>query len=302
MTSTSKLVTEKSNNTKASKLIKAMQEWTKESYIEKPKGVFGSKVIIKCNEAVVNSDELDIEFQVPFDDDLEENEAEVIIYNLSDNTLDRFKKDKKITIEAGFTDDTGVIFSGVIDKVSTRYEGADRKTTLKCVDRFNNKELDEITYKSGTKASKILNDLINKTNTPIDVFKVRRDHTYKDEVKIDGSLVANIKTYSDVCGVSTYVKGGKVYCRYLKEGDNLNFTLSEDTGLIGSPTEYEEILTAEDFKDTITGYECESILQHRFFAGGIVKIESRNVKGEFRIRSGCHTFNQGEATTSIKVF
>lgn len=301
MGNVSKLVRDGSNNN-VSKLIKAMNGWNETFYTDPPKGVFGSVAIIKCNDAVINSDELDIDFRVPFDDDLEENEAEVTIYNLSDTTLSRLKKGKKITITAGFKGDTGVIFSGIVDKASTTFEGADRKTILKCVDRFSTKTVKEITYASGTKASKILKDLINKTNTPIAVFNVRRDHTYSDEVKVDGSLVDNIKTYSDVCGVSTYVRGGKVYCRYLKTGDNLNFTLTEDTGLIGSPAEYEENLTVEDFNDTITGYECESILQHRFYAGGIVKLQSRNVKGDFRIRSGCHSFSQGTATTSIKVF
>lgn len=301
MSSTSRLVKDGSNSD-VSKLIKAMKGWGGTFYTDPPKGEFGSVAIVECNGAILKSEELDIEFQVPFDDDLEENEAEVVIYNLSDKTLSLLKKEKKITITAGFKGDTGVIFSGKVAKVNTSYEGADRKTTLKCVDTFSTKTISEITYKKGTKASKILKDLLNKTNTPIAVFSVRRDHTCKDEVKVDGSLVENIKTYSNVCGVSTYVRSGKIYCRYLKTGDNLNFSLTEDTGLIGSPAEYEETMTAEDFKDTVTGYECESILQHRFFAGGIVKIQSRNVKGEYRIKSGCHTFNQGEATSSIKVF
>lgn len=291
-------------STHTSRLVQAMKGWnTTNFYTDAPKGVFGSEATIKCNGAVIKSSELDVEFDIPFDDDMEFNEAEIIIYNLSDTTRSRLKKSQKITVEAGFKGDTGVVFSGYIDVVKTTYDGVDRKTVLKCVDRLKETELKEITYKAGTKASAILKDLIGKTGTPLAVFKVRNDYTYKDEQKVDGNLMENIKNYADVCGISVYVSKGKVYARYLKEGDNLNFTVNEDTGMIGVPTEYEEENTAnEDHTETIRGYEIETILQHRFCAGGIVKLSSRYANGNYRIRSGSHSFRSGEATSKIKVF
>lgn len=291
-------------NTKASRLIKAMKGWNASSFFtDPPKGVFGSEATIKCNEAVIKSSELDIEFDIPFDDDMEFNEAEITIYNLSDTTRGRLLKGKKITVEAGFKGDTGVVFTGYIDKATTTTEGADRKTTLKCLDRLTETEISEITYKAGTKASAILKNLLEKTGTPIAVFKVRLDYTFKDEQKVDGNLMENIKKYADICGISVFVSKGKIYARYLKEGENLNFEVSEDTGLIGSPTEYEEEMTAnEDHPETIKGYEAETILQHRFRAGGIIKLKSRDVSGQYRIRSGSHSFRNGEAVSKIKVF
>lgn len=290
--------------TKKSRLIHAMKGWNTSSFFtDLPKGVFGSEATIKCNGAVIKSSELDIEFDIPFDDDMEYDEAEIIIYNLNDTTKSRLTKEQKITVEAGFKGDTGVIFTGYISKTSTKYEGVDRKTTLICLDRLNETELTETTYKAGTKASAILKSLLQKTGTPIAVFKVRNDYTFKDEQKVDGNLMENIKKYADICGISVYVSQGKIYARYLKEGDNLNFTVKEETGLIGSPTEYEEENTAnEDKPETIKGYEIETIMQHRFRAGGIVTLKSRDASGQFRIRSGAHTFRSGEATSRIKVF
>lgn len=299
----SKLVKTGDSN-KASKLIQAMKGWnSSEFFVDPPKGVFGSEATIKCNGAVIKSSELDMEFDVPFDDDMEFDEAEVIIYNLNDTTRSRLKKGQKITIEAGFKGDTGVVFTGYIDKAETKHEGVDRKTTLKCLDRLTETELKEITYKAGTKASTILKDLLGKTGTPIAVFKPRWDYTFKDEQKVDGNLMSNIKVLAEICGISVFVSKGKIYARYLKEGDNLNFTVSEDTGMIGSPTEYEEENTANENKtETIKGYEIETILQHRFRAGGIVKLTSRDANGQYRIRSGSHSFRSGEATSKIKVF
>lgn len=66
MTGASKLI-KNSSNANASKLIKAMKGWNTGNFFEnKPNGVFGSQAIIKCNGATIKSNELDIEFQVPF--------------------------------------------------------------------------------------------------------------------------------------------------------------------------------------------------------------------------------------------
>lgn len=297
----SQLVNSKAK-TNVSRMVKAMKGWNDTFYTDPPKGVFGSSAIIRCNGAVIKSSELDVEFSIPFDDDMEANEAEIIIYNLSNTTKNRLTKGKSITVEAGFKGDTGVIFKGYIAKSKTVFEGVDRKTTLKCLDRVKTQTLKEVTFKKGTKASTILKNLIDRTKTPIAVFKVRRDFTYKDEQKIDGDLMENIKKYAEVCGISVYVNKGKIYARYLKEGDNINFTLSEETGMVGTPSEYEEEISAEKYKDTIRGYEIETLLQHRFTTAAIVNLESRNAKGKFRIRSGEHTFNDSEALTKIKVF
>lgn len=302
MSGTSKIVKSSSGNKNISRMAKAMKGWNDTFYTDAPEGVFGTVATIKCNGATIKSSELDIEFVVPFDDDMEANEAEIVIYNLSDTTVNRLKKNKSITIEAGTKGDTGVIFKGYIDKPKTSYEGIDRKTTLKCLDKVKTTNLQEVTYKKNTKASKILKDLLNKTGTPIAVFKIRRDHTYKDEQKVDGDLLENIKKYAQVCGISVYVNKGKIYARHLKIGDNINLTVQESTGLIGSPTEYEEELTAEDFTETIKGYEAEMIIQHRITTAAIINLKSKNVNGKYRVRSGSHRFNNGEAITTIKVF
>ena len=258
---------------------------------------------------------MDIEFTVKFDDDMEANEAEIIIYNLSKNTTAQLKKGSKISIEAGYKGDTGVIFAGYVSRVKTKWEESDKVTTLTCIDDIEKHTITEITYAAGTKASYILKDLLGKTGIPIADFQMRRDWTYTDEQKVDGDLMENIKKFSEVCGVSTYVSKGKIYSRHIKKGDNLYFELSEDTGLIGSPEEFEEensLVMQEadaekgtekvDYSETIHGYECESLLQHRFAAGGIVNLKSREVSGEYRICSGEHRFNPDECTSHIKMY
>lgn len=313
MMNNSRFIADGKIDTHRTRLIKAIKAGidSLDSYEIKPKGVFGSVAKIICGDVTINSNELDLEFNVKFDDDMEANECEIIIYNLTQNTIKQFKNKKKISIEAGYTGDTGVIFSGFITKVTTKIEEADKVTTIKCIDDLSKKTISEITYVAGTKASYILRDLLNKTGTPIAVFKMRRDWTYVDEEKVDGDLYNAIKTYSEVCGVSTYVNKGKIYSRYIKECDELSFTLSEDTGLIGSPEEFEEENTItlkvddendKEIKDTIKGYECECLLQHRFAAGGKVKLKSLEANGTYRICSGEHRFSPDECISRVKMY
>lgn len=296
----------KSGNEKhKSRLIKATKDFSKQldSYVISPasKGVWGSKAIITCGNVSISSDDLDVEFDVNFDDDMEANEASIVVYNLSNNTINKFKYHSKITIKAGFNNDIGVVFDGYVDKVSTTFSGADKVTTIRCYDEIKNEVLTETTYSSGSTASYILKDLLNKTGLPIAVFNPRRDWTYEDDQKVDGSLRESIKKYSEVCGVSSFVKNGKIYSRYIKDGDDINFTISEETGMIGSPSPYEEEITAEDYKDVVNGWECECLLQHRFSAGVIVNLKSILAKGKYRVKSGSHSFNDGECISKVKL-
>lgn len=287
----------------ASRLVKAIESINTlpDPFSKKPSGQFGAVAKIKCGDVTVSSSELDFEFTVPFDDDLEPNEAEIVIYNLTDDTIKRFEHHASLSIEAGYEGDTGVVFKGFIDRVVTNHDDADKVTTIKCFDDVSNKTLESLSFAAKTKASYILKTLINKTGLPVAVFNVRRDHTYENEQTVDGSLMENIKKYSEVCGVSTYVLKGKIYCRHITEGDNIEFEVSTDTGMLGSPSEYEEEITAEDYTDVVKGYEIEMLLQHRVQTAAILNVKSKHVNGKYRVISGEHRFNDSEAITEMKV-
>ena len=303
MANRSKLIFQESQNKHTSRLIKAAQGISNlQDYTTKPQGVFGSLAIIKIGNITVRSDTLDIEFDIPFDDNLEANEGEIIVYNLSNNTIRQIKSKSKVAIKAGYQGDTGVIFKGYVTKAHTVREGADRVTTIKVIDDIGEKKALELSKNSGVKASTILKELLEKTGLPIAVFKVKRDWTYDKDVSIDETLEAAIKKYSEVCGVSTFTRNGNIYCCALDDlNDDLRFTVTEETGMIDSPTPFEEQSQAEDYKDTLKGYEVKMLLQHRMAAGALVRMKSMDYTGVFRVKSGRHTFNESECVTEIKI-
>ena len=93
-------------------------------------GLYSHTVIIQTGDVTIDNEELDCEFDIPFDDDTEANEAEIIVYNLSDLTIQNIKKDSPITVTAGYGDDTGIIFSGLISKARSYYSDEDRVTEI----------------------------------------------------------------------------------------------------------------------------------------------------------------------------
>lgn len=282
-----------------------MKGWNKalNMFSNTPKGMFGRVAIIQSGGVTISSESLDVEFEVPFDDDTEANEAEITVYNLSKTTIQALKYNNPVTITAGYKNDTGVIFAGFISQVKTKIEGMDKVTKIKAIDDTDLEERDlvDVSYKAGTSASYILKDLLGRLKLPIAVFSIRRDWTYKDEVNVDGGLMDNIRKYSEVCGISTYINKGKVYARHISEGDNINFNVNVDTGLIESPEEFEEEVTAEDYRDVVKGYSFKMILQHRMTTAVIVNLKSQNVSGQYRVRSGKHIFNDSESITEVEV-
>lgn len=264
-------------------------------------GLYNQNVKIKSGLVTIDNSELDCEFTIPFDDDTEANEAEICIYNLTSKTINEFKKHNKITVTAGYQKDTGVIFSGYISKVKTTHEEYDKITTIYALDSESRKEKDikSLSFSKGTKASYILKKLVGMLGMSIAVFKTKRDHTYKDKTTVDGGLMDNIKKYAQICGVSAYICKSKVYVCPLNYQKGTVFNLSHDTGLL-SVSEFEEEITAEDYKDTVKGYECKMLLSHEIQTGSIVKISTKDVKGTFRVREGTHEYDGDTFTTTIK--
>lgn len=296
----SRAIFQNGTNKNASRLIKAFQQISTEINTE-VKGKFKHNITIQSGNVNISNSELDFEFTIPFDDDTEANEAEIVIYNLTSNTINNLKNNAKITITAGYGKDTGIVFSGYISKKKTKYTEYDKVTTIYALDDMNRQEKDveSTSYIAGTKASDILKDLCEKIGLPIAVFYIERDHTFTSEETIDGGIMDNIKRLAKICGVSAYILKNKIYVRPLKVAYSEPIEINVDTGLL-SLSEFEEQETNADYKDVIKGYEIEMLLLHQVQTSSIININSRNVTGKYRVKSGQHTYNGTDLLTKVK--
>ncbi len=335
MANKSRVILTENENSHRSRLIQAFKSLDNlEDYSKTPEGLWGctATINIKCEyanstEQVIDditfkSVDLDFEFVIPFDDNLEANEGEIIIYNLSNATLAKLStlvternkklKKRKVTITAGHKGDTGVLYQGYITKIHTGKENADRVTTIKVVDDVEAKE--NLEESVSGKASDILIDLINRLVKKTNLSKGKitkkfpQDYTYSDSVTLDKSLEASIKEFSEVCAVSTMISKGAIYCCKLNEIDNTSvFNVSSDTGMIGSPQPFvEEVAvkndteTTDDDTRTVKGFEIDMLLQHRMSTGAVINLSTMQYEGTYYVQSGEHRFNNSECVTHIK--
>ena len=273
--------------------------------------LFKRKVVIRTsNNITLKNDDFKITFEVPFDDDMEMNIAEVTVCNLTDSTINKLRRNDTITIEAGYNTDTGIICSGRISNVSTKHDGIDKTTTIEIKDGpdLSNKSLTNKTYANGTRASYILRDLAKKLGLAIAKFQIPNDIKYWDGYVVDGSITEAMENVAMHCGVGCYIHKSKLYIRPITSGDDLRFTLSVDTGLLGSPEAFSESteVTEEDLKYVSrsrmkvvygkwyiieNGYKVNCLLQHRFQVASIVNLKARGINARCRVKSGTHSFD-----------
>jgi hypothetical protein len=290
--------------------------------------LFKRKVEVKIGDRTFKSGDFYIEFDVPFDDSDTANVANISIYNLTDKTINTFKKGVSVFINAGYESDNGGIFSGVASPVFSEFKGVDKVVTIDAVDGNDKWVEAEIkkTYKENTTALQILKDLIKMTGLSIGALKLPQNKVYRSGKTFQSKLSTAIIEIARDCGAKMHVNRLKIYIRPKNEGDTVYFVLNKDHGMVGipSPIEKEEtykvtenirketkkggktVVTYEegqvDKKILKRGYNVVSLLNHKFTTDAIIEIRSKTANGRFRIESGKHYCRGNSFYTEMEVF
>ena len=250
---------------------------------------------------------LTINFEVPFDDTTELNTGSVEIYNLTDSTIKAMKKGQLVTIQTGYKGDRGVIFEGIVEKVTTTREGVDKLTKIDLTDDAGGKWTDEKlkkTYKGPIDAKTILADLMPRVGLAIGDFKLPKNHTYKKGKTVNGVISESIKAIAKDCNAKVHVNKKKLYVREKGEADPYAVIVNKDTGLIGSPTPTESEETSPDGeeKTEVSGWKVTMLLNHRISTDSTLSIKSKTANGQFRVTAGKHTQNGDSFYTECDVY
>lgn len=268
-----------------------------------------------ANDIAIKSDELTIDFEVKFDDDVNPNESTIEIYNLSASTISKITRNDKVTLSAGYkSDGSGVILDSRVSSVRTRREGVDKVTLITAIDGPN---LDGIrlpeqaettgkgkkkkvkftrkkTYGKNVRASHIIRDLASLLSVAIGKIKLVKDVIYAKGYTVNGKVVEELDKLARACGVSFFINKQRLYiCSLAEASSSTTFELSSDTGMIGSPEPYEN--------DKEKGYKVKMLLQHRITTAALITIKSRTANGKFRVRRGKHSRKGSDHVTEIEV-
>lgn len=248
----------------------------------------------------IKSPPLSIDFQIPLDTDPEPNLAKIKIYNLSDDTMNRIRKGLPLILNAGYQDDVGTVFAGIIEESRGGWEivsqqGSDRVLDLivgEATDRWLNTFVNK-SYKTGIKGSQIISDLLKTFGLEIGAFKLPRDVTYSKGRTLSTSLQAALRSVAGDCGAKLHISNGAVFIRPQNEGTRVAFVLNSNTGLIDAP----QRLETDDEREWLV----TSLFNHRIRADSILKVESRNLDGFCRVVKCEHTWSDAEAETRMEV-
>ena len=214
----------------------------------------------------------------------EPNTAEVDIYNLKESTRGLLsEKGIQTTIEAGYIEDSHVIFSGKLDYGTTERSGADWVSSLESTDggKETRKNRISVSYKSigfgdAIKAAAQAMGLgLGNIEEKIRTGNIRGAlSSFSNGLVMNGQAAPQFDKLVKSFGYEWSIQDEQLII--LEPGGTLDpnraIVLKQSTGLVGSPQAGEDGLV-----------EARSLLIPRLLPGRKAKIQSRLVDGFFRV-------------------
>lgn len=240
---------------------------------------------------------LHISFSLEKTDSPTMNTSKFVVWNLNPEQLNTLAM-TNCTVElcAGYGSTRPCIFKGTITNVITELDGADRMTTIEAIDGFA--EISDtfvtLSYKGKTKAKTLLEDAAGKLGFPV-VYSESAEKLLTDAELPEGySYVGAAKNVlNDACNLATTIwtiQNGTL--QVSKVGETITRTaqlISPDTGLIGVPKKiYNSAVaagenTGSSLQDSLFGYEIIYFLNGAIGINDLIKLESKEVNGVFRV-------------------
>ncbi len=242
-----------------------------------------------------DGDDFTIEFDVPFSTSPNPDISEVVIYNLTNESISAIESKAYAILNAGYAGNIGNILSGRVESSSTEWRGMDKVTTVKVSDggiEWRSARVQK-TYAKNSKASYIMQDLAGIMGLEVAEITPAKDLTYQLGKTISGNVESALKQLAKDTQSKLYINKDKLYIRKEGKGTETGFLLKSDTGLLGSP-EKKEV-------ENKTMYNVKCLLQHEITTDSIIQIESRGLNGTYRVTEGSHRCAGNEFITEMVV-
>lgn len=240
--------------------------------------MYGQVRKITIGDKVFDYAELDIEFEVKLKDDLNSDIATISIYNLSKTTLESLKKGDGVVVEAGYIDNSGIIYNGSVDDIRTELDGVDYKTTIIATPSNNlfTTILVNVQFNSGIRASEILKKLESNIPYKIKILDIPHDIIYKKGKALSTRLSNAIKILcKDIGAIGRFEKNTIIIKAPNKTYTN-HIRLGSENGLIS--------IKKTENKDKKQVYILESILNPQLILNQVVEVDSIEHKGKYQVK------------------
>lgn len=219
----------------------------------------------------------------------------ITIYNLSPDDMQylascqapyggKFKRNK-ISLEVGYKDNLGVIFSGNIIEVDCDFQNIDKRVSLRVMGGIRNNLTNnsvQTSLKGKVDFKTICNECAKKNG-----LTLKYDNKLKkrliDNFSFLGTpfqMIERLRSYFKDLNIFISETGDLLNVLLIQEGEEINKQeLSKDTGLIGRP------------KPTHMGVNVRCLLNINLKAGGLIKLKNEILKefdGLYRIQELKH--------------
>lgn len=254
---------------------------------------------------------LNFSFDVPFDDSDEPPVATIKVMNLSRNTRANIRKNDLVVLNAGYEGDIGCILIGKIVGLTHKQDRVNWVSTITvqpCADEILNSLINK-TYIENTKASVIVQDLLNIFGVEVAKFELSCDVSYPRGRVCRGKLkqVLSEIVVNECKSRLIFRTTGQLYITKADDGINNGLILTPATGLLRADKENIAIpldtgsasATGDRDDDTITR-SC--LLNYRVAAAEVARVQSENLNGRFIVVGGSHSGGRtGDWKTTMKL-
>lgn len=239
----------------------------------------------------------EIHINAPFSDEPTPSEAIVTMYNLNKKSINHIKKGRRAVIHVGYAGtDYGVITEGTITSVKpSLLNGVDRITTFTILEGKDYSEQKEvnITFGKGTDAGTIIQRVAKEAGIPLAEARLRKNKIYGSGYTADGQAIGILEEVAKACDTSLYFRRGQLVIKNFRDGNTQRLVLNSSSGLISQP----ERIETEDY----SGWSFQCLLQHKISTGTAISLNSKNVKGNFYVKSGEHSYDGSNFVTNCEV-
>lgn len=252
------------------------------------------------------------------------NTAEITLWNINDTFYAALKTGATIELCAGYKDGSGTIFYGIIQDVDRTRDGSDQKTVITVSDSsVKTRSTDKIAmmYPKGSTVADGFRQIIaaagiaeGEIDVPDVIFQEDTSNTATPDDQI--AFLVNFENGTLMRDNPTKYKSAQD-CTKFQVINNLAYFVQTDhclaqvilisnaTGLLSIEKIKKNVaaVTGESSGNIISqgDYKVTSYLNYEIALNTVIKVESEDVTGSFRVGSYKHTISKTDFTTEMTV-
>lgn len=233
-----------------------------------------------------------IAFQVTKTLEQDANRAEVRIYGLSDDTVDRIQSlDNRLVLEAGYDGATKVIAVGDLSSYGTESEPPDSITVVESGDglRALTEAQTSVSFAEGVDAERVLRQISDDMALEVRDVAETIDGLFEQGFSFDGRSKDALDQIAERVGLDWSIQDDEIqFTRPDAAALEEMVFLSRRTGLLDTPERMDDLSAGQVRGAEDGGWSFRSLLAPGIVPGGLVEVESPRVSGIMRVVSVEH--------------